>query len=94
MAKSTVAAMLQCCTRVFGVGTGIDRAAPRLVEPLDGLQVLRHPVRTAFEATVYEPVLCLVVQGRKQTTFGEHAFDIGVGQCVLVSHDLPVVSRE
>ena len=52
-----------------------------------------HHGRTAFEATLYEPVVCLILQGRKETTFGEHTFGLGSGECLLVSHDLPVISR-
>jgi AraC-like DNA-binding protein len=63
------------------------------VSPLRGLRLLRHPVRTEFEATIYDPVVCLILQGRKQTTFGGLTFDVGAGDCLLVSHDLPVVSR-
>lgn len=63
------------------------------MSPLRGLRLLRHPVRTAFEAALYEPVVCLILQGRKQTTFGDRTFDVGVGECLLVSHDLPVSSR-
>ena len=36
----------------------------------------RHPVPTQFEATLYEPVVCVVLRGRKETTFGEHTFDV------------------
>jgi AraC-like DNA-binding protein len=50
-------------------------------------------LRTEFEATLYEPVVCVVLRGRKATTFGERTFDVGAGHCLLVSHDLPVVSR-
>jgi AraC-like DNA-binding protein len=63
------------------------------VSPLPGLRVLGHPLRTQFEATLYEPVVCVVLRGRKETTFGERTFDVGAGACLLVSHDLPVVSR-
>lgn len=66
---------------------------PVVVSPVQGLRLLRHPVRTAFEATIYQPVLCLILQGRKETTFGERTFRLGAGECLLVSHDLPVVSR-
>lgn len=63
------------------------------VTPLPGLCVVRYPVRTDFEATIYEPVICLILQGRKETTFGGRTYRMGAGECVLVSHDLPVVSR-
>jgi AraC-like DNA-binding protein len=42
---------------------------------------------------VYEPVVCVVLRGRKKTTFGEHTFDVEAGDCLLVSHELPVMSR-
>ncbi|HVK75157.1 MAG TPA: AraC family transcriptional regulator [Kofleriaceae bacterium] len=63
------------------------------MSPLPGLRLLGHPVRTEFEATLYEPVVCVVLRGRKETTFGDRTFDVSAGACLLVSHDLPVVSR-
>ena len=65
----------------------------RSATPVPGLRVVRFPARTDFEATIYEPVICLIMQGRKETTFGGRTFRMGAGECVLVSHDLPVVSR-
>lgn len=64
-----------------------------MVRPLPELRLLYHPRVTSFEAAIYEPVVCLIVQGRKRTTFGERTLDARRGQCLLVSHDLPVVSR-
>jgi AraC-like DNA-binding protein len=61
--------------------------------PIKGLLVLRQHEPTAFEAFLYEPVLCLVLQGSKQVVIGERSFSLGVGECLLVSHDLPVRSR-
>lgn len=84
--------LLQRCSRAFSGATG-PRRQPTFVSPIGGLTLLKHPVPTEFEATVYEPVVCLIVQGRKQTTFGDRTFDLGAGECLLVSHDLPVVSR-
>jgi AraC-like DNA-binding protein len=69
-----------------------DRTA-QLVTPRRGLYLLRQHVPTEFEATIYDPILCLILQGRKEMTFGEHTFRLGAGQCALVSHDLPIVSR-
>ena len=46
-----------------------------------------------FEASLYEPVLCLILQGRKQVSIGEQTLSFGPGECLLVSHDLPVCSR-
>ena len=81
------------CERALCCAPGFGAREPAVVSPLPGLRLLAQPVRTELEATVYEPVLCVVVRGRKETTFAERAFDVRAGDCVLVSHDLPVVSR-
>ena len=66
---------------------------PQLVTPRPGLHVLRAHVPSEFEATIYDPLLCLILQGRKEMTFGERTYRLGVGECAMVSHDLPIVSR-
>lgn len=60
---------------------------------LPGLTVLRRDAPSDLEAAVYEPVICLILQGRKQTSIGTQAADVGPGDALLVSHHLPVVSR-
>jgi AraC-like DNA-binding protein len=62
-------------------------------EPMAGLVLLRQGVPSAFDATLYEPVLCLILQGRKQVSVGDQTLSFGPGECLLVSHDLPVRSR-
>src|SRR5262245_60918108 len=59
----------------------------------DGLVLLRQHTPSAFEASLYEPVLCLILQGRKQVSIGGQTLSFGPGECLLVSHDLPVRSR-
>jgi AraC-like DNA-binding protein len=63
------------------------------VEPVPGLKLLRCPVKTSFKASVYEPVVCLIVQGKKETLLGGRQLTADTGACLLVSHDLPVLSR-
>jgi AraC-like DNA-binding protein len=63
------------------------------VQPLPGLKLFRAPRTTAFEATLYEPVVCLIVQGKKEVTLGTRTLQAEAGALLLVSHDLPVVSR-
>lgn len=46
-----------------------------------------------IEATIYEPVMCLILQGSKVTSIGDQQVDLRPGDALLVSHDLPVVSR-
>jgi AraC-like DNA-binding protein len=63
------------------------------VRPMDGLLLLRQDSPSSFEASLYEPVLCLILQGRKQVWIGGQTLSFGPGECLLVSHDLPVCSR-
>lgn len=61
--------------------------------PTDGLALLRQDHPSSFDASFYEPVLCLILQGRKQVSIGPQTLSFGPGECLLVSHDLPVRSR-
>jgi AraC-like DNA-binding protein len=62
-------------------------------QPMDGLLLLRQNFPSSLEASLYEPVLCLILQGRKQVSIGGQTLSFGPGECLLVSHDLPVCSR-
>jgi len=61
--------------------------------PLPGLQVLRSTRTTPIDAVVYHPVVCLILQGEKVVSSGTHSVSLSAGQALLVSHDLPVVSK-
>ncbi|MEZ5416746.1 MAG: AraC family transcriptional regulator [Vicinamibacterales bacterium] len=78
----------------------IERAVPDLRRAtgyvssrLPGLGVLSQTAPAPLEATVYEPVLCLILRGRKRTIAGPLSVDFGPGESLIVSHDLPVVSQ-
>lgn len=77
------------CSYVKSQGNGRD-ACPT---DIAGFTVLRSQAPTAFEAIVYNPLLCLILQGRKETHFGNRPVSFAAGQSLIVSHDLPVVSR-
>ena len=48
---------------------------------------------TVFEAVVYNPVICLILQGRKEMNVGQQFVELREGDVLLVSHDLPVTSK-
>lgn len=52
----------------------------------------RDQVR-AFEAVVYNPVICLILQGKKEMNVGDRFVSLAEGDALLVSHDLPVMSK-
>jgi AraC-like DNA-binding protein len=62
-------------------------------QPMAGLRLFRRDRPSPIEASLYEPVLCLILQGEKQVSFGEQTLSFGPGECLLVSTDLPVCSR-
>ena len=63
------------------------------IENLPGLSIYRRECQSDVEAVVYQPVVCLILQGRKVTAVGDHFVELRPGDALLVSHDLPVVSR-
>ena len=60
---------------------------------MPGTLLLRHVRTTHMDATVYEPVLCAILQGSKEVSAGDSLLSIGAGESLIVSHDVPVVSR-
>jgi AraC-like DNA-binding protein len=60
---------------------------------LPDLSVLHKEATSDIEAVIYEPVICLILQGRKETWIGDQFADLGPGDVLLVSHDLPVQSK-
>jgi AraC-like DNA-binding protein len=66
---------------------------PQTVKPMADLLLLGQHCPSACEASLYEPVLCLILQGRKQVSIGAKTLAFGPGECLLVSHAVPVNSR-
>ena len=58
-----------------------------------GLTTIRMREPSAMQAMVYEPSVCLILQGSKETTIGEDHLTLSAGQSVVVSHMVPVVSQ-
>lgn len=58
-----------------------------------GTHLLRHTTTTDLNATIYRPLLCLILQGAKQVGSSTRTLTVGAGQSLIVSHTLPVISR-
>ena len=61
--------------------------------PFPNLILIRHFSPTQFESVVYEPVICLILQGKKETTIHGRPVEIGSDKSILISHDLTVSAR-
>lgn len=55
--------------------------------------LLKSTITSDLDATFYEPVLCLILQGSKEVRVGNREIEFSVGESLIVSHELPVVSR-
>lgn len=60
---------------------------------LPSAHIFQRTEVTVFEAVVYNPVICLILQGRKEMTVGQQFVELDEGYVLLVSHDLPVASK-
>ncbi len=58
-----------------------------------GTHLLRHEAPTGQSATVYRPLLCLILQGAKDVGTNAKTITVSAGQSLVVSHALPVLSR-
>ncbi|MEV8468877.1 AraC family transcriptional regulator [Fluviibacterium sp. DFM31] len=74
----------------------LDREGPAqgaLAHAPSGLHFVRFTDPTGQDATVYRPLLCLVLQGAKEVGTSRRTLRVADGQSLVVSHALPVVSR-
>jgi AraC-like DNA-binding protein len=58
---------------------------------LQRLSLIRYSTATQPHHSVYDPALCIVVQGRKRALLGETAYVYDPASFLIVSVDLPVV---
>lgn len=55
--------------------------------------LLRQYFPSELDATFYETALCLILQGRKEVIAGQRRLGFGVGELLIISHEMPVVSK-
>lgn len=77
------------------VRSHLDQTAPEGVGPLTapGLHLIASTTMTEPQQLVYEPMLCLILEGAKTTTLGDEIYPYRAGEYLVVSADLPVSGR-
>lgn len=60
---------------------------------IDGVTIVRSREQTRLQAVRYTPLLCLVLQGRKESYLGGKRVAFAAGETLIVSIDLSSVSR-
>lgn len=58
-----------------------------------GLSLVRARQPSALMNTLYAPLLCFVLQGRKETRFGDRTVSFSAGDSLIVSINIPTVSQ-
>lgn len=61
--------------------------------PIPGLALVRATAPSGLLHAVYRPLVCLLVQGSKHVTMGTQDFAFSAGDSLLVTADVPIVSR-
>ncbi|MBD2155676.1 AraC family transcriptional regulator [Leptolyngbya sp. FACHB-16] len=67
-----------------GRGNGIHSTA------IAQLELMRESVAPTALRAVYEPTLCIILQGRKETLLGQETYHYGAAQYIVVTVDLPL----
>lgn len=61
--------------------------------PIPGLAAIRATAPTGLEHAIARPLVCLVLQGRKQVTMGTQTVAFAAGDSLLIGADAPTVSQ-
>ncbi|MBD2033471.1 AraC family transcriptional regulator [Leptolyngbya sp. FACHB-321] len=67
-----------------GKGNGIHATA------IDQLELMRESTAPTALRAVYEPTLCIILQGKKETLLGKETYHYGTAQYIVVTVDLPL----
>ncbi|MBV6649007.1 MAG: AraC family transcriptional regulator [Hoeflea sp.] len=57
------------------------------------LAIVCDQASDSVDRQVYEPLFCLVLQGRKEIVIGPRRIEMRPGSALIVSHDVPVATR-
>jgi AraC-like DNA-binding protein len=60
---------------------------------IDGLTILRSDHPKPLSHMIIKPALCITLQGRKWTAFGDRRFDYGAGQAMVVGVEMPAIGQ-
>ncbi|MBY5986651.1 AraC family transcriptional regulator [Roseovarius atlanticus] len=85
MDRKIAAAERVCAAAGVADGT-VDTGVARLA-------IARRPALSPLEAMIYEPLVCFVLQGAKDTGTQGGGVRASAGRMLVVSHDVPIVSR-
>ncbi|GKT23049.1 AraC family transcriptional regulator [Acidovorax sp. SUPP3334] len=74
-------------------GTTPHRADGITATPVHGLYLVRRTAPSAVERAVEQPLVCLVLQGRKRVAVGSRTASYAAGDTMIVTANVPTASR-
>lgn len=80
----------QAVHRFTQVHAGADGIAST---PMPGFHLLQSTAPKAVEHAIIRPLVCQVLQGSKQVTIGNRDFTFSAGDTMIVTSNIPIVSR-
>jgi uncharacterized cupin superfamily protein len=80
-------------SRITALATRYLTENTRKHQELSRLSAYSYDAPGDIESSVYEPALCLILQGSKMATSGDQTVRLSPGKALVISHELPVVSR-
>lgn len=86
----TTAALLRLARKYADAHLTKDGVA---TTPIPGVFILSEAAPSLLQFAITKPLLALVLQGRKRVTMGNHTFEFGAGESLLVTVDVPTVSQ-
>jgi hypothetical protein len=58
-----------------------------------GLTIIRQTSPTALQYAISRPLVAMVLQGTKRVTMGSQNIELGAGESLLITADIPTVSQ-
>lgn len=75
------------CTEGHAERAGVAR------DVVPGLATVRATAPSGLDHVIARPLVCLILQGSKQVTRGAQTFVLSPGESLLITADVPIVSR-
>lgn len=64
-----------------------------ITEALPNLSIFRQRRESVFIGTVYHPLFCVILRGRKEFQINERTVSLTAGDAFVISHDMPIASK-
>lgn len=61
--------------------------------PIPGLTIIRQTRPTALHFNIDKPLVAMVLQGSKRVIMGNRTYDLGAGESLVITADVPTVSQ-